>query len=223
MPPSLETRDMRLAVIGAILIQVGIALMSRQLLGPMEDLAPTTLMLGFLVIPSLVAIIWLWFAAVWREPGGWAGVGFAWIDRRWLLRAVALGLFSVPALMVIRALTQPIFGPASGPALPLSPEQALGEPVYFLTMILGITMLSPIMEEIVFRGLLFGWLRRRFGLWHSGALAAVAHATIHFDIGALPGLLVLFVFLAWIYEYSESLWVPSIIHGVHNFVVLQLV
>ena len=78
------------------------------------------------------------------------------------------------------------------------------------------------MEEIIFRGLLFGWLRGRFGLWNAGTLAAVADAAIHFDPGALPGLFVLFLFLAWSYEVSHSLWVPIIIHGLHNFIVLQI-
>jgi len=124
--------------------------------------------------------------------------------------------------MLITALTRPLLGPTAGPALPLSPAEALGQPAYYLTMVLGIAVLSPLMEEMVFRGLLFGWLRRRFTLWNAGALAALAHAVMHFDMGALPGLFALFLFLAWIYEYSECLWVPAIIHGVHNFVVLQL-
>ncbi len=222
MPPSLDTRDMRLAVVGAIVIQVGVALMSRRVLGPMEQIGPAELMLGFVVLPSLAAIIWIWFATVWREAHGWTGLGYAWTSRQWLLRAVALGVVSVPATMLITALTRPLLGPATGPALPLSPEQALGQPVYFLTMVLGIAVLSPLMEEIVFRGLLFGWLRRRFSLWNAAGLAAVAHGIMHFDLGAMPGLFALFLFLAWIYEYSESLWVPSIIHGIHNLVVLQM-
>ena len=222
MTPSLDTPVMRLAAIGAIMMQVGVALMGRRVLGPMEQIGPTTLLLTFVVVPSSVAIVWIWFAAVWRERDGWAGLGFARIDRRWLLRAIALGVISVPVLMAITALTRPLLGPTSGPALPLTPGQALENPIYFLTMLLGIALLSPLMEEMVFRGLLFGWLRRHFSLWHAAALAAVAHATLHFDFGAMPGLLVLFLFLAWIYEYSENLWVPSIIHGVHNFVVLQL-
>ena len=41
MPPSLDTRDMRLAVVGTIVIQVGVALMSRRVLGPMEQIGPT--------------------------------------------------------------------------------------------------------------------------------------------------------------------------------------
>ena len=222
MLPSLDTRDMRLAVIGAIIIQLAVAGMGRSLLGPGGTGEPATILLAYLILPSLAAIIWIWFAAVWSERDGWARLGFARIDRRWFIQAVALGLFSVPATMLITALTRPLFGAAKGPALPLANEHAWSQPSFVLAIFLGIVVLAPLMEETVFRGLLFGWLRQRFGLWQAAILAASAHAALHFDLGALPGLLVLFLFLAWVYEYSGSLWVPAIIHAIHNFTVLQL-
>ncbi len=222
MPPSLETRHMVFALFGAVALQVGVSLMALHHFGPTEEMSPTMVMFGFMVLPCGAAIIWLWYAAVWREVHGWAGLGFARLKRRWLLAAIALGLFSTPTVMLITKVAEPIFGPSAGSALPIVSGQAFAQPVYFLAMVLGIAVLSPIMEEIMFRGLLFGWLRRRFGLWHAGALAAIADAAIHFDPGALPGLFALFLLLAWSYEVSRNLWVPVIIHGIHNFVVLQM-
>ncbi|MBT3370300.1 MAG: CPBP family intramembrane metalloprotease [Rhodospirillaceae bacterium] len=219
-PPSIATRQMSLALMGAIIVQLAAALWGRRLLG--AEHGPAAMLLAYLVVPSLAAIIWLWFAAVWRERDGWSRLGFAWIDRRWLLRAVALGLLSVPVLMLVTAITKPVFGPAKNPALPLSGAEAWSQPSYLLMLFLGIVVLAPLMEEMIFRGLLFGWLRRHLGLWQAAALAALGHAILHFDLGALPGLFALFLFLAWIYEYSQSLWVPAIIHAVHNFAVLQL-
>jgi hypothetical protein len=78
------------------------------------------------------------------------------------------------------------------------------------------------MEEMVFRGLLYGWLRQRLGLWQAVTLVALGHALMHFNLGALPGLFALFLLLAWIYEYSQNLWVPSIIHAIHNLFALLL-
>jgi len=222
MLPSLDTRDMWVAVVGAIIVQLTVALIGRRLLGPGGEGAPASMLLAYLVLPSLAAIIWVWFTSVWSERDGWARLGFAWIDRRWFIRAVTLGLVSVPATMLITALGKPLFGPSTNPALPLTDGQTWGQPSYMLMMLLGIVVLAPLMEEMVFRGLLYGWLRRRRGLWQAASLAALAHALLHFDLGALPGLFALFLFLAWIYEYSQSLWVPSIIHAVHNLVVLQL-
>ncbi|MDE0942457.1 MAG: type II CAAX endopeptidase family protein [Alphaproteobacteria bacterium] len=222
MPPRIDTGDMWRAVIGAIIVQLAMALMGKRYLDVGPDHAPTAILMAYLVLPSLAAIIWVWFATVWQERDGWSRLGFAPIERRWLLRSIVLGLFSVPATMLITVLTQPIFGTAEGPALPLSNTEAWGQPTYLLAMIMGVVLLAPLMEEMVFRGLLFGWLRHRFGIWNAAALAAVGHALLHFDLGAMPGLFALFFFLAWIYQYSGSLWVPVIIHAIHNFAVLQM-
>ena len=222
MPTRNETGDMWRAVKGAIVVQLTIALLGKRYLGTGHDQDPTAILMAYLVLPSLASIIWVWFATVWQESDGWARLGFTRIERRWLLRAVALGLFSVPATMLITAMFKPLFGAAEGPALPLSNTEAWSQPNYLLAMIMGVVVLAPLMEEMVFRGLLFGWLRHRVGIWQAAALAAVGHALLHFDLGAMPGLFALFFFLAWIYEYSGSLWVPVIIHAVHNFAVLQL-
>ena len=220
LPPSIDTRQLLPALMGAIVVQLATALLGRRLLdaGP----GPAATMLAYLVLPSLAAIVRLWIAVVWRERDGWSRLGFAWIKRRWLLSAAALGLLSVPVLMLVTAATKPIFGPAKNPPLPLSGAEAWSQPSYLLMLMLGVVVLAPLMEEMIFRGLLFGWLRRHLGLWQAAALAALAHAVLHFDLGALPGLFILFLFLAWIYEYSQSLWIPAIVHGVHNFAALQL-
>ncbi len=222
MVPGLATRDIRRTVVGAIFVQGAAALIGRRLLDPSMEDEPATFLLAYVALPSLATIIWVWFAAVWSERDGWARLGFAWIDRRWLVRAVALGLLSVPATMLITALGRPLFGSSTDPAMPLSLVQAWGQPVYMLTMLLGVVVLAPLMEEMVFRGLLYGWLRQRRGLWQAVTLVALGHALMHFNLGALPGLFALFLLLAWIYEYSQNLWVPSIIHAIHNFFALML-
>ncbi|MDP6345231.1 MAG: type II CAAX endopeptidase family protein [Alphaproteobacteria bacterium] len=223
MPPALDSRIVLPAAVGAVIVQVPAArLAGALLLSGDGDPGPEAFLLAFLLLPSAAGIVWVWFFAVWREPGGWPDIGFAKVSGRWLWEAVAVGLLSVLAIMLITEMAAPWFGEPKGPPLPLPAEQALTRPLYLLVLVLGGAVIGPLMEEMVFRGLLFGWLRQRFNWWLAGAAAALAHALLHFDPGALPGLFVFFLFLAWLYERAESLWVPAIVHGTHNFVVLQL-
>ncbi|MDA1100058.1 MAG: type II CAAX endopeptidase family protein [Proteobacteria bacterium] len=222
MLPSLATRDMWPATVGAIIVQVTAALVGRRLLLRDGEPEPAMILLAYLVLPGLAAMVWVWFSSVWSERDGWAGLGFARIGRRRLAQAIALGLLAVPVAMLISTLAAPLLGPSSGPALPLAPGQAWGQPYYILMLLLGAVVLGPLMEEMIFRGLLYGWLRQRLNLWPAAAAAAGLHALLHFDLGALPSLFALFVFLACVYEYSQNLWVPSIIHAMHNFGVLHL-
>lgn len=77
--------------------------------------------------------------------------------------------------------------------------------------------LGPIFEELVFRGLLFATLRRKFQPGSAAALSAIAFSMIHGY--SLPGFLSVAwtgVLLAWAYEKTKSLLPGIIAHGFHN-------
>ncbi|MBI4776512.1 MAG: CPBP family intramembrane metalloprotease [Deltaproteobacteria bacterium] len=74
-------------------------------------------------------------------------------------------------------------------------------------------MLSPFVEELVFRGLLYGALRKRFSVWVVVILTATLFAAVH---GISPARIVPAVFggalCALSFEHSRSLWTPIVIH-----------
>lgn len=90
--------------------------------------------------------------------------------------------------------------------------------------------LAPIVEEALFRGVLFGSVRRRSRVW-AYVLSVAAFSLYHVWQYALsdPGLLVyalqyipVSLGLAWAYERSESLWCPVFLHMIINFVSFTL-
>jgi len=76
-------------------------------------------------------------------------------------------------------------------------------------------VLTPVFEEIVFRGLLFATLRRRFGLGTaamlSAAIFAVAYGVLGFAAVFWSGLL-----WAWSYERTGSLLPSMAAHAADN-------
>ncbi|MBI4255827.1 MAG: CPBP family intramembrane metalloprotease [Candidatus Rokubacteria bacterium] len=78
-------------------------------------------------------------------------------------------------------------------------------------------VLTPILEEGVFRGLLFATLRRRFGLAASATLSAAVFAVAH-GYGVLGFVAVFWSGLVWAvaYEKTGSLLPPIVAHGVDN-------
>ena len=67
-----------------------------------------------------------------------------------------------------------------------------------------------------FRGVLYGWLRRRLGLVLAVSISALVFGLVHVQpihalIAAIMG-----VGLALLYEFSRSLWVPILTHVVNN-------
>ena len=89
-------------------------------------------------------------------------------------------------------------------------------------MIFGVVVAS-LWEELLFRGALYGWLRTRLPILASAASAGAAHALIHFDLAALPALLVLFTLFAIAYEHFDNLWVPILAHATNNLVAVLAV
>jgi len=83
-------------------------------------------------------------------------------------------------------------------------------------------IIIPILEEILFRGLLYGTLRQYVGPVAAGVLSASLFAAVHsLWIGAAP-LFVLGCVLAWLYERTGSIWSAIALHATHNAVQLGL-
>jgi len=105
---------------------------------------------------------------------------------------------------------------------------ALGQedPDLFLLMIpITILFVAP-GEELVFRGLVQGLFRRAYGVVPAIAIASVFFGVVHYvalaGSGKLTYILVatlLGVFLGAIYERTENILVPIVVHGLYNAIL----
>jgi membrane protease YdiL (CAAX protease family) len=81
-----------------------------------------------------------------------------------------------------------------------------------------VCLIAPLAEETIFRGFLYGWLRRHLpvlpAVLVSAAIFSAAHVVL---VLALP-LFAVGVILALLYEYSDSLLPGAIVHGLFNLV-----
>jgi hypothetical protein len=84
-------------------------------------------------------------------------------------------------------------------------------------LFLLVAVSAPLVEETFFRGILYGALRRRFGvaagILGSGAIFAILHPQL--PLGFLP-IFALGAVLAGLYEWRRSLLPGMVFHAVHN-------
>ncbi|HUF06957.1 MAG TPA: type II CAAX endopeptidase family protein [Candidatus Binatia bacterium] len=150
-------------------------------------------------LPSLVG----------RDPGGAlrSGVGWgllAWLGSKIVIAAVAWVLERVGL-----------------PPEPQTAERAIVmlDPVL---VVLALVILTPIAEEVFFRGVVFNaWLReggRRWAYIGSAALFAVIHLSL---VSLLP-IFLLGLALAWIYRRTGSLLAPIAMHATVNGISVAL-
>jgi ABC-2 type transport system permease protein len=78
---------------------------------------------------------------------------------------------------------------------------------------------APVFEEFIFRGLIFGGLRRSFGVWTATLASAAIFAVMHPAISMLPVFL-MGVCAALVYERTRSLLAPMLTHAVYNACVI---
>ncbi|WP_435062277.1 CPBP family intramembrane glutamic endopeptidase [Halobaculum sp. EA56] len=100
-------------------------------------------------------------------------------------------------------------------------------PPYFLAMIPLSFLAVAVGEELVFRGVVQGELRRALGPAGAVAVASLLFGAIHFGAGAgtteqqlvyVVIATVLGAVLGVLYEYTENLVVPVVVHGAYNAV-----
>lgn len=84
-------------------------------------------------------------------------------------------------------------------------------------------IIGPIIEELFFRGFLYGALKKRIGIFWSMMATAILFATLHAHlVGFLP-IMALGIFLAYIYEKTGTLVSSITVHMIHNLSMVFLV
>jgi membrane protease YdiL (CAAX protease family) len=110
-----------------------------------------------------------------------------------------------------------------------NPQQAsLGVAIHpsageLLLLFLAIAVVGPIVEELVFRGMLFQLLRRQLPLWGATILSAGIFAALHVIPVLLPSLFVFGVALALVFHRTRSLYCSTFLHMLINAVAVVLI
>jgi membrane protease YdiL (CAAX protease family) len=78
---------------------------------------------------------------------------------------------------------------------------------------------APVFEEFIFRGLIFGGLRRSFGVWPATLASAAVFAILHPALAIAP-VFVLGICAALVYERTRSLLAPMLVHALYNACVI---
>lgn len=150
------------------------------------------------------------------------GFGFT-LPRRWYFFALAI-LAGLAAPVLGGLLTQWL---AHGHSLTQDIQQ-LGRdtpPALRVLLALMVVSVGPLVEELLFRGVLLSALQR----WHVGGAVVISSLTfglvhlpgLQFQWYALPDLVLLGCVLAWLRLRSGSIWPAILAHGVNNLLAVM--
>jgi len=162
---------------------------------------------------------------IWWRGASWSQLGFVPVEARWYWQSLAILLM---AYLLVFALVFVAFhviiaaGKVPEKVLRVENKPDIYQPQSSLFGILSVGVLVPVAEEVVFRGVLYGWLRFDLAETPSVIISAVVFGLAH-GIG-LNGIVGLFMGagLGILYESSGSILPGIVVHSVHNILSLVL-
>lgn len=189
---------------------------------------------------SLLALAWPVFRGVsWKQVRQDIG----WTTNRGVFRevlggglagyAMLLPILGVAVVLVsLLLMLQQIFFPdAPLPSHPVQGMAASGDPLIIVEMYILACIAAPLVEETIFRGVLYRHLREASGKWSlvvsvllSALGSSLIFAALHPQgLVAIPTLVALGSGFCFIREWRGSLLPSMFAHGFHNFLAITMI
>ncbi len=171
------------------------------------------LLLTAALVPLSTALPFVVYLAVGRRDLGeylrFEKVGFL-PGLLFVLAGLAICLLgNYPAFFLQDLLGAVGYQPASGGV-----ETSLSWSSFWVDL-LSTAVLVPVMEELVFRGVVFSGLRK-FGTGFAVIGSALVFGVVHMDVTNVLFALVAGLVFGWLYARTGNLWVTVAIHGLNN-------
>lgn len=131
---------------------------------------------------------------------------------------VTAGLMGLNAIMV--GISARFFGD-----VPTAQDQVVGGAtsitlVEFIWLFALGAVAAPIVEEFLFRGILYRLFRNRLSVAAAVIASAVAFALLHLIVPLIPALLVMGIVLAALAQRYDSLYPAIVVHALNNAAAL---
>ncbi|HMR72705.1 MAG TPA: type II CAAX endopeptidase family protein, partial [Candidatus Saccharibacteria bacterium] len=132
------------------------------------------------------------------------------------------GLYFAASLVVVLLLSM-----LQLPGIDLQQEQEIGfrnlqQGYEFVAAFVALVVVAPLFEEIIFRGYLYGRLRRQSGIIFSMIITSLVFGLVHFQWNVGIDVFVLSLFLCFAREKFDSIWPGVFIHAFKNGIAYTL-
>lgn len=177
---------------------------------PAASLATVNFTIDGLIVEFIVFVGVIYFLGLQRKHLSWEALGLYPLSRLWIPGSVGIGLleFAVESAATYGAA---ILLHMQDSALQDNATQGLTWVNLVILFALG-GVAIPFAEELLFRGVLYNFVRERWGIWIGALASALLYALFSFDLINGIACFVLSIFAIIAYERSKSLWGAIIVH-----------
>ena len=138
----------------------------------------------------------------------------------WLMIPVGFGVMIVNGFIVL--VIREIFGDVATVEDQLSVRNQTLDAVEITLLFITTALAAPVVEEFLFRGILYRYLRGVWGIWPATLGSAAVFSALHLIPSLLAPLFFLGLVLAYVAERYNSIYPAMVLHGVINVAAITL-
>ena len=159
-------------------------------------------------------------------PGVLSGIQGLERNRRWMGTTI-LRFFQFLPLVLLASLAVNLAYEKLG--IVIEPQEVIilmmriDDPRLWVVAVFSTVVLAPLAEELVFRGVVYRFLKSRFRPELAVIVSAALFSVIHIEVSVLLPLFVLGIVLALVYEETGDIRAPILFHGIFNLQTMGLI
>ena len=170
---------------------------------------------------AIILMLGVYFIALRPQKLSWSEVGIKrFAAKDWKLIIIYSIIIMVGAIIIV------FLTSFMGNSWENDKTDAMQQNVTFVTVFIALisaAIISPIYEEIFYRGFLYRWLRTRIGFIGAILLSSTIFTIVHIPTyNAMPVNFFSAIIYALAYERTNSVWPAVIIHGLTNGIMVLL-
>jgi uncharacterized protein len=171
-------------------------------------------------------LLWMMYiVVVKRYRCSWRMLGMRSVAWQWLAAVpFVFALLTFSYVLMLRGMVA-IFGPTVQWPKPLTSTTvaATQQPLLEALVVLTGVVLTPLAEELLFRGVLYQALRRSMPVGSAAVLSALIFAAMHLSVVLFVPLTLMGIVLAIVFERSGSIIPTILIHACNNGIILLII
>lgn len=189
---------------------------------PASAISNPMVVLWGLVLAAVVQLSLMWLYLRRPERSRLLGLdNFGHMPR---LRALGLAFALIVAAMIFNFVYATYLIPGIGMQEEMAKMLAAipRTPLNIAAGFFAIAIAAPVVEELLFRGLLQNALAKRMPVWGAILLSSLIFASVHLQPYAIPGLMSLSIAFGYLYHRTGSLRMNILLHMANNAMALSL-
>lgn len=188
------------------------------LLNALTDWFQNDLYSGTLVgfIMSIIFTVGLYFIAIRPKRLSWKEVGLQRPIKSYVWQTIGWAIALIIATIILSYIIEWFFDIGTDNSKTESLQTRLSI-LNFIIAFVSAAIISPIYEEIFYRGFLYRWFRTKYGLVTGMLVSSFIFMIVHIPTyNTLPYTFLSGIIFAWTYEKTNSIYPAMMIHGTFN-------